>query len=140
MMMGQGSGIIATADGMIVTNAHVVDRADTITIVLLEAQKHTAKLVRIDKLIGNVMRGAPAAAACVKAGDIVTAINGRGVHEHGQLLSRITGVGPGKNAVSHNPSTQQGATDSRHTRQAANQLSNPRRARRRAAKYYPLGA
>ncbi len=49
MMQGQGSGVITTADGMIVTNAHVVDGADTMTVVLADSNEYPAKLIGIDK-------------------------------------------------------------------------------------------
>ena len=41
---GAGSGVIISADGYIITNAHVVDGADTITVELSDGSTHKAKL------------------------------------------------------------------------------------------------
>ncbi|OUI88979.1 endopeptidase [Acetobacter sp. DmW_043] len=45
-----GSGFILDPSGLIVTNGHVVDDADTITVSLLNGNEYTARLVGIDKL------------------------------------------------------------------------------------------
>ena len=42
---GSGSGIILSADGMVLTNAHVIGRASDITVVLSDGSKHPATLV-----------------------------------------------------------------------------------------------
>lgn len=44
----QGSGIIMSSDGLIITNAHVVDGADGIKVVLDNEEEYTASLVGID--------------------------------------------------------------------------------------------
>lgn len=49
IMMGQGSGVIATEDGNIVTNAHVVDGADRIVVTMSDGTEHEAKLLGADK-------------------------------------------------------------------------------------------
>ncbi|MGH7244614.1 MAG: Do family serine endopeptidase [Phycisphaerales bacterium] len=49
IMMGQGSGVIATEDGNIVTNAHVVDGADRIVVIMSDGTEHEAKLLGADK-------------------------------------------------------------------------------------------
>ncbi|MBS0186940.1 MAG: Do family serine endopeptidase [Planctomycetes bacterium] len=49
VMMSQGSGVIATEDGNIVTNAHVIDGADRITVMLADGSEHEAKLLGADK-------------------------------------------------------------------------------------------
>ncbi len=46
---GMGSGVIASADGTILTNAHVVDGAEKITVKLNDNKTFDAKLVGIDK-------------------------------------------------------------------------------------------
>lgn len=49
MMMGQGSGVIATEDGNIVTNSHVIDGADRIIVIMSDGTEHEAKLLGADK-------------------------------------------------------------------------------------------
>jgi Do/DeqQ family serine protease len=46
---GMGSGVIVSADGTILTNAHVVDEAEKITVLLSDNKSFSAKLVGIDK-------------------------------------------------------------------------------------------
>ena len=46
---GMGSGVIVSADGTILTNAHVVDEAEKITVLLSDNKSFDAKLVGIDK-------------------------------------------------------------------------------------------
>lgn len=49
LQRGVGSGVIVTADGTILTNAHVVDGADKITVLMADNKNFEAKLVGIDK-------------------------------------------------------------------------------------------
>jgi len=44
-----GSGFIVSPDGVILTNAHVVDKADTVTVKLTDKREFTAKVVGVDK-------------------------------------------------------------------------------------------
>jgi Do/DeqQ family serine protease len=46
---GMGSGVLVSADGTIMTNAHVVDEAEKITVLLSDNKSFDAKLVGIDK-------------------------------------------------------------------------------------------
>lgn len=46
---GLGSGVIVSADGTILTNAHVIDGAEKITVLTNDNKTFTAKLVGIDK-------------------------------------------------------------------------------------------
>src|ERR1700733_1484125 len=46
---GEGSGFIVTPDGYILTNAHVVAEADTVTVRLTDRREFTAKVVGIDQ-------------------------------------------------------------------------------------------
>ena len=47
---GEGSGIIATEDGYIITNAHVVDGADSLKVVLYDGSTYEATLVGSDNV------------------------------------------------------------------------------------------
>ncbi|NMG43634.1 Do family serine endopeptidase [Aromatoleum toluvorans] len=46
---GQGSGFIVSADGIVLTNAHVVADANNVTVKLTDKREFTAKVVGIDK-------------------------------------------------------------------------------------------
>ena len=46
---GEGSGFIVSADGLLLTNAHVVDDADEIIVRLTDRREFKAKLVGLDK-------------------------------------------------------------------------------------------
>lgn len=46
---GQGSGFIVSADGIILTNAHVVDGADEVTVKLTDKREFKAKVLGMDK-------------------------------------------------------------------------------------------
>jgi serine protease Do len=46
---GQGSGFIVSPDGLILTNAHVVDGAATITVKLSDKREYEAKVIGVDK-------------------------------------------------------------------------------------------
>ena len=48
-MRGQGSGFIVSPDGYIITNAHVVDHADDVSIRLTDRREYRAKVIGIDK-------------------------------------------------------------------------------------------
>jgi S1-C subfamily serine protease len=45
---GTGSGFIVSTDGHVITNAHVVDRADTVTVTLKDGRSFDGKVVGID--------------------------------------------------------------------------------------------
>ena len=43
-----GSGVIVSEDGYILTNNHVVQGADKLTVVMTDKQKYTAKIIGTD--------------------------------------------------------------------------------------------
>jgi len=47
---GSGSGVIISTDGYIITNNHVIDQADSISVTLDDKRSYTAKLVGADPL------------------------------------------------------------------------------------------
>lgn len=47
---GQGSGFVVSADGVVLTNAHVVADADEVTVKLTDKREFKAKVVGVDKL------------------------------------------------------------------------------------------
>jgi serine protease Do len=49
-MRGVGSGFIVSQDGIILTNAHVVDGADEVTVKLTDKREFTAKVLGADKM------------------------------------------------------------------------------------------
>ena len=49
LMRGQGSGFIVSNDGYIITNAHVVENADVVTVRLTDRREYRAKVVGADK-------------------------------------------------------------------------------------------
>jgi serine protease Do len=49
LMRGQGSGFIVSDDGYIITNAHVVENADHVTVRLTDRREYRAKVVGSDK-------------------------------------------------------------------------------------------
>ncbi len=68
---GVGSGFILTSDGMIMTNAHVVDGADEVLVTLTDKREYKAKIIGTDKrsdvaVVKIDATGLPA----VKVGDV----------------------------------------------------------------------
>ena len=47
---GEGSGIIATSDGYIITNAHVVEGADSLKVILYDGSTYEAELIGSDSV------------------------------------------------------------------------------------------
>jgi S1-C subfamily serine protease len=47
---GQGSGVIFQADGLILTNAHVVDKSERVTVGLPDGRRVAARVVGIDRI------------------------------------------------------------------------------------------
>src|SRR5690349_16416914 len=104
-----GSGVIVTTDGYILTNHHVIDGADSITVELNSGKSYSAKLIGKDKpsdlavlkIDGKFTAMALGNSDAVKVGDVVLAVgNPLGI---GQTVTmgiisakgRSTGVGSG---------------------------------------------
>jgi serine protease Do len=49
ILQGQGSGFIVGSDGLVLTNAHVVDDATDVTVKLTDKREFTAKVLGVDK-------------------------------------------------------------------------------------------
>lgn len=47
---GTGSGFIISDDGLVVTNAHVIDRADAVTVTLRDGREYDGKVLGTDRL------------------------------------------------------------------------------------------
>jgi serine protease Do len=68
---GVGSGFILTADGFILTNAHVVDGADEVIVTLTDKREFKARLVGADKRTDvAVVKIEAAGLPAVKVGDV----------------------------------------------------------------------
>ncbi len=68
---GVGSGFILTADGMIMTNAHVVDGADEVVVTLTDKREFKAKIIGADKRSDvAVVKIEAAGLPAVKVGDV----------------------------------------------------------------------
>jgi serine protease Do len=82
---GVGSGFILTPDGVIVTNAHVVDDADEVTVKLTDRREFTAKVLGVDKTTDVAVIKIPATGLpYVKIGDPKTTKVGEWVVAIGQ--------------------------------------------------------
>jgi len=67
---GVGSGFILSPDGVIITNAHVVDDADQVTVKLTDRREFTAKVLGVDKTTDiAVLKIAATGLPYVKVGD-----------------------------------------------------------------------
>jgi serine protease Do len=68
---GVGSGFILTSDGMIMTNAHVVDGADEVLVTLTDKREFKAKIIGADKRSDvAVVKIEAAGLPAVKVGDV----------------------------------------------------------------------
>ena len=69
-MRGQGSGFIVSPDGIVLTNAHVVDGASEVTVKLADRREFKAKVVGVDRQTDvAVLRVAARNLPTVKLGD-----------------------------------------------------------------------
>ena len=68
---GQGSGFVLTADGYIMTNAHVVDGADEVLVTLTDKREFKAKIIGADKRTDvAVVKISATGLPAVKVGDV----------------------------------------------------------------------
>ncbi len=68
---GVGSGFILTADGFIMTNAHVVDGADDVIVTLTDKREFKAKIIGADKRSdGAVVKIEASGLPAVRVGDV----------------------------------------------------------------------
>src|SRR5215472_2405220 len=82
---GVGSGFILAPDGVIMTNAHVVDDADEVTVKLTDRREFTAKVLGVDKTTDVAVIKIPASGLpYVKIGDPKTTKVGEWVVAIGQ--------------------------------------------------------
>src|SRR5437899_935704 len=82
---GVGSGFIVSADGVILTNAHVVDDADEVSVKLTDKREFTAKVLGVDKTTDiAVLKIQAAGLPYVKVGDPRTTKVGEWVVAIGQ--------------------------------------------------------
>ena len=47
---GQGSGVVIDSDGLVLTNAHVVERVDTVSVTLADGQQLDGQVVGTDSV------------------------------------------------------------------------------------------
>ncbi len=82
---GVGSGFIVSADGVILTNAHVVDDADEVSVKLTDKREFTAKVLGVDKTTDiAVLKIQASGLPYVKVGDPKTTKVGEWVVAIGQ--------------------------------------------------------
>ena len=82
---GVGSGFIVSADGVILTNAHVVDDADEVSVKLTDRREFTAKVLGVDKTTDiAVLKIQASGLPYVKVGDPKTTKVGEWVVAIGQ--------------------------------------------------------
>ncbi len=100
---GEGSGIIISSDGYIVTNEHVVDEAKLIEVVLNNGERYTAKLMGYDKQTDlavikidaeNLVKAELGNSDELKPGEVVYAIGNPGGMEFASSITNgiISGV------------------------------------------------
>ena len=88
MAMSKGSGVIVTASGRILTNAHVVKDADDIKVTLHDGNDYEAKVIGVDP------KG-PASRIGLAEGDVVVGLNGTEIRTGDVLRNTIAMIKPG---------------------------------------------
>jgi S1-C subfamily serine protease len=99
---GTGSGFVFSTDGLILTNAHVIDRSDRMEITLLDGNKFNAELKGIDKdtdiAIIKIFGSGYSAARLGSSGDLklgqfLIAIGNPLGYQHSVSVGVLSGVG-----------------------------------------------
>jgi S1-C subfamily serine protease len=99
---GSGSGFVFSSDGFIFTNAHVIDKADTLRVTLLDEGKYEAELTGIDrdtdlaiiKIYGMGYTAARLGSSSeLKIGQLVIAIGNPLGYQHSVSAGVLSGTG-----------------------------------------------
>jgi S1-C subfamily serine protease len=99
---GTGSGFVFSSDGLILTNAHVIDNSDKLNITLLDGDEFTAEVTGADrdtdiaiiKIFGSGYSPAKLGSSCdLKIGQLVIAIGNPMGYQHSVSVGVLSGVG-----------------------------------------------
>jgi S1-C subfamily serine protease len=99
---GTGSGFVFSSDGMIFTNAHVVENSDRITVVLLDGDEFAGEIVGLDKetdlaiikIFGSGYSSSRlGTSADLKIGQLLIAIGNPLGYQHSVSVGVLSGVG-----------------------------------------------
>jgi serine protease Do len=111
---GAGSGFILSADGNILTNAHVVDQADQVNVVLKDGRRFQGKVLGADPVTDvAVVKIATTGLPIVKLGDSSKLIPGQWAIAIGNPLGLSNTVTAGIISATDRSSSQVGAADKR---------------------------
>jgi S1-C subfamily serine protease len=111
---GAGSGFILSADGNILTNAHVVDRANQVSVVLKDGRRFQGKVLGADPVTDvAVVKIATTGLPIVKLGDSSKLIPGQWAIAIGNPLGLSNTVTAGIISATDRSSSQVGAADKR---------------------------
>lgn len=101
-MSGSGSGFVFSSDGLILTNAHVIEKTEKITVTLLDEGKYEAEVTGVDpdtdiaiiKIYGSGYSAARLGnSADLKIGQLVIAIGNPLGYQHSVSVGVLSGTG-----------------------------------------------
>jgi len=101
-MSGMGSGFVFSSDGLILTNAHVIDESDKLNITLLDGDEFTAEVTGADrdtdiaiiKIFGSGYSAAKLGSSNdLKIGQLVIAIGNPMGYQHSVSVGVLSGIG-----------------------------------------------